>query len=513
MTEPLRAISADDSALCLLKAVQLGHVEVALQLLQSGIQLSRRLEKEDLEADAPSEVESVWEFHRGAWRWRSTWKSSWRWSHSSRMTNSCPIGGTERQVWRTFVPRTESDSEDSFSDDPDEWTDPLENDWRCEGSDDGVCFFDWYYQGCRCQWAADWDRPITECQARVNTPTTKLLLEIAKGGQLFALAISEDGLARLLDAAILLGQVEAVAAVVARYPQTSRPLRFWAINDLVAYSTMGGRLALPDQVMAAVAAGANVSSIIHPLSRCSFLFQCAVEGGHAQIAEAMQKNGVSMLHSSSASAFMCYSEPMQQFQLRESSFVVAARAGAGLGHLRVRCLSRCTTTACTAQRECFDVSLLGFAILAGDSHHIGALMGQLRQCCSLAFRDKHGPSNPGEYKWQHICEMLSGHCHLCGSAAMCTAQRRCFASPDRCFASPDQRRHAAVAALHGTLIKSYQHAGTIYGPALLQWAMRLFPGHEVLLLVRHILTFACNKSKVVAELSDLTCRLESLLGT
>ena len=71
MTEPLRAISADDSALCLLKAVQLGHVEVALQLLQSGIQLSRRLEKEDLEADAPSEVESVWEFHRGVWRWRS----------------------------------------------------------------------------------------------------------------------------------------------------------------------------------------------------------------------------------------------------------------------------------------------------------------------------------------------------------------------------------------------------------------------------------------------------------
>ena len=411
------------------------------------------------------------------------------------------------------MPRTESDSEDSFSDDPDEWTDPLGNDWRCEGSDDGVCFFDWYYQGCRCQWAADWDRPITECQARVNTPTTKLLLEIAKGGQLFALAISEDGLARLLDAAILLGQVEAVAAVVARYPQTSRTLRFWAINDLVAYSTMGGRLALPDQVMAAVAAGANVSSIIHPLSRCSFLFQCAVEGGHAQIAEAMQKNGVSMLHSSSASAFMCYSEPMQQFQLRESSFVVAARAGAGLGHLRVRCLSRCTTTACTAQRECFDVSLLGFAILAGDSHHIGALMGQLRQCSSLAFLDKPRPSNPEEYKWQHMCEMLSGHCPLCGSAAMCTAQRRCFVSPDRCFASPDQRRHAAVAALHETLIKSHQHAGTIYGPALLQWAVRLIPGHEVLHLVRHILTFACNKSKVVAELTDLTCRLEISLGT
>ena len=152
------------------------------------------------------------------------------------------------------------------------------------------------------------------------------------------------------------------------------------------------------------------------------------------------------------------------------------------------------------------MSLLGFAILAGDSHHIGALMGQLRQCSSLAFLDKPRPSNPEEYKWQHMCEMLSGHCPLCGSAAMCTAQRRCFASPD-------QRRHAAVAALHGTLIKSYQHAGTIYGPALLQWAMRLIPRHEVLLLVRHILTFACDKSKVVAELSDLTCRLEILLGT
>ena len=114
------------------------------------------------------------------------------------MTEDCPIGGAERCEWRTFVPRTESDSEDSFSDDPDEWTDPLENDWRCEGRDDGVCFFDWYYQGCRCQWAADWDRPITECQARVNTPTTKLLLEIAKGGQLFALAISEDGLTAVL---------------------------------------------------------------------------------------------------------------------------------------------------------------------------------------------------------------------------------------------------------------------------------------------------------------------------
>ena len=205
---------------------------------------------------------------------------------------------------------------------------------------------------------------------------------------------------------------------------------------------------------------------------------------------------------------------MQQFQLRESSFVVAARAGAGLGHLRVRCMSSCTTTECTAQRECFDVSLLGFAILAGDSHHIGALMGQLRQCSSLAFLDKpEWSSNPGEYKWQHMCEMLSGHCPLCGSAAMCTAERGCPASPDRYFASPDQRRYAAVAALHGTLIKSYQHAGTIYGPALLQWAVRLIPGHEVLLLVRHILTFACNKSKVVAELSDLTCRLEILLGT
>ena len=169
------------------------------------------------------------------------------------------------------------------------------------------------------------------------------------------------------------------------------------------------------------------------------------------------------------------------------------------------------------------MSLLGFAILAGDSHHIGALMDQLRQCSSLAFLDRPKPANPEEYKWQHMCEMLSGHCPLCGSAAMCTtfccdgtskqgtndndnAQRRCFASPD-------QRRHAVVAALHGTLIKSYQHAGTIYGPALLQWAMRLIPRHEVLLLVRHILTFACNKSKVVAELSDLTCRLENLLGT
>ena len=152
-------------------------------------------------------------------------------------TQVCLNAGAERCVWRTFTRKTESDSsEDSFSDDPEEWMDSSESIWRYEGKDDGVSLFDYYCPGRQCQLAEDWDRPITECRARVNTPAIKVLLEIAKGGLLTALAISEDGLTRLLDAAILLGQVDAVTAVVANYPQPYRTVRLWAIEDLITTS-------------------------------------------------------------------------------------------------------------------------------------------------------------------------------------------------------------------------------------------------------------------------------------
>ena len=502
MAEPLAATDAEDSALRLLKAVRLGHIEVALQLLQSGIRLSRPLHKEDFEADAPSEVEREREFLRGSWQWRSVWRSSWWWWDTSAHARICPLGHAQRSVWRTFVPRTESDSDDSFSDEPEEWRDPLGNAWREEGEESGVSFFSWCCQGVRCHWAADWNRPINECRARVSTPTTQLLLRLAQGDQLTALAISEDGVARLLDAAILLGQAEAAAALVASYPRTYRTLRFWAIEELITKtsSLRSSDLAFPDQVMAAVAAGADVSSIIHPTSRCSFLFQVAVEGGRTQMAEAMQRNGFSSL-SSYGDAFVCYCESMEQFQLREAPLAVAARVGAGLGHLRVRCVSSCTTPACTARRVCFDVSLVGFAVLAGDVQHIDALMGQMGHGCSLAFLEM--PCERGQHTWRSMCEMLSGHCHLCGAASVCTTF--CCGGGDerRYLASPDQRRRAAVSALRQAFGHCCQRAGSIYGPTLIQWARKLIPGNEIVDLVKHVLAYACELSEIAGELSDL----------
>ena len=117
------------------------------------------------------------------------------------------------------------------------------------------------------------------------------------------------------------------------------------------------------------------------------------------MAEAMQRNGFSSL-SSYGDAFVCYCESMEQFQLREAPLAVAARVGAGLGHLRVRCVSSCTTLACTAGRECLDVSLVGFAVLAGDVQHIDALMGQMGHGCSLAFLEM--PCERGQHTWRSV---------------------------------------------------------------------------------------------------------------
>ena len=155
------------------------------------------------------------------------WLSPWRWAPRS-LHSLCSLGGVERDVWELA---SGYDSDD-FSDPPDEWSDSHGNVWLHTDWDCGICFFGWWCQDSRCAWATNWYNPIHECQAHASTPTALLLLSLASRGELSTLEIAEDGVAWLLDAAILLGKPEAAAKIVELFPQVQRTLRFWSWRDL-----------------------------------------------------------------------------------------------------------------------------------------------------------------------------------------------------------------------------------------------------------------------------------------
>ena len=110
-------------------------------------------------------------------------------------------------------------------------------------------------------------------------------MDLASAGELSTLEIAEDGLARLLDASILLGKPGAAAKIVDLFPQAWRTLRFWSWRDLGWSDLM-----CPDVIMAALLAGADFASFRHP-SNCvaAALFELAVTGGHAQLAHIMME--------------------------------------------------------------------------------------------------------------------------------------------------------------------------------------------------------------------------------
>jgi hypothetical protein len=190
----------NDAARCLEAAVRLGHLEAARELLLDGVQLRCPLCKEDLEMTTKTEETRC---PSRARRWLRPW--SWDWS----------LGCAAREIWEL----ASDHDRDDFSDDPEQWSDSHGNLWINVDSDEGICFFGWWCQDAWCEWATDWDQPIHECQARASTPTTLLLLALASAGELSTLEIAEDGLARLLDASILLGKPGAAAKIVELFPQ------------------------------------------------------------------------------------------------------------------------------------------------------------------------------------------------------------------------------------------------------------------------------------------------------
>ena len=491
-----------DAVECLEAAVRLGHLEVARELLLQGVRLPSPLHKQDFEADTSSEIER--DLNEP-----STWRSSWRLLPDRFPI--CPLGLAQRAVWRQFTPRDESDSEsDSFSEDPEEWRDSSGNLWRNEGSEEGICFFGRWCQGSWCQWAMDWDQPIRKCRARVAIPTTRLILALAARGELTTIEIAPDGAARLLDAAILLGEADAAKEVLAQFPRTSRTLRFWSFDDFIDSRRSGNefihRFKHPDVVMAAVVAGAEVSSIHHRNHPDGmYLFELAVASGHGQMAQLMMKKSPRPLRLSNwlAREYVECDDYTGQCRLGDAQVATLLAVGAELSCLHFRCISSCTVPGCRAERDIFCVSLLGFAILTGDVQHVEVLMAELQQHYPLAFQPPdHMPlSHHRPEALDVFGASLFGLCHLCGGTAQCsTHDGRKSRDSGWSFASPDQRRIAAAAALRRAFHLSYCRAAAIYGMALVQLVKRFAElGTTITDVVLNIIAFASD----VPEMSKM----------
>jgi len=197
-------------------AVGLGHLEISHALLRRGARLARPLRRQDLEATVPLEGEedeaTFWRRPVGehvrlndddkVW-WLGPWKCQGR--HPSVAV---------REVWVC-------DAEDRK--------------WEQEPDADGTSFFGGSFQGQVCEWAVDWDRPVSEARARVDTPWTRLALALAAAGKLGMLELEQEAAARLLDAAVLFGKPEAAASLAAHCAEVPRTLRVWLREDLVSF--------------------------------------------------------------------------------------------------------------------------------------------------------------------------------------------------------------------------------------------------------------------------------------
>ena len=196
-------------------AVGLGHLETSHALLRRGERLARPLRRQDLEATVPLEGEedeaTFWRRPVGehtepndplVW-WLGPWK--WQDRHPS-------VVGRERWVCDAAGRR-----------------------WKQWPDVDGTCFFGRSFQGRWCEWAADWDRPVSEARARVDTPWTRLALALAAAGKLGMLELEQEAAARLLDAAVLFGKPEAAASLAAHCAEVPRTLRVWLREDLVSF--------------------------------------------------------------------------------------------------------------------------------------------------------------------------------------------------------------------------------------------------------------------------------------
>ena len=444
---------------CLEAAVRLGRLEEARELLLEGVRLPSPLCKHSFEAETSTSIE--WDLIEPR-----VWRSPWR-LLPNRCVPICPLGWARRSVWRQFRQRNESVSEsDSFSEGPEEWMDSSGNLWRMKDTEDGICFFGWWCQGSWCEWAVDWDQPIEKCRARVAIPTTRLILALAARGELSTVEITPEGAARLLDAAILLGEADAAAEVLLQFPRTHRTLRFWSFDDFIENRWSGNEVIHQfkhrDVVLAAVVAGAEVSSIHHSNNTVGmYLFELAVATGDRQMAQLMMEKSTRPLRLSSwlSGHYVRWDDYRGQCRLGDAQVATFMAVAGELSDLRLTCISSCT-------RDSFEVSLLGFAILTGDVQHVEILMSEQRDLypCTFEAFDVFG-----------AC--LLGLCPFCGATAECSTcggpKPRQPGQSGWMFAAADQRRTAAAAGLRRAFQLSYCRAAAMYGMAILQLVRRL----------------------------------------
>ncbi|CAE8624814.1 unnamed protein product [Polarella glacialis] len=175
-------------------ALRFGHYDIACALNHHGIQC-HALTLMDLETQA---VHDTIDDDEGDQVWYSNWKRKG--------------GEWTREVW--FRPYG-----------------MLEWEWLPKQSQQpGRCL--WNLHEGQDLWAADWSSPLHVAQARVDTPTTRLALLAAADGRIDMLQLGSEAQLRLLDAALLLGQVEA-SAVLAELCGQARPLRICATSEIV----------------------------------------------------------------------------------------------------------------------------------------------------------------------------------------------------------------------------------------------------------------------------------------
>ena len=444
---------------CLAAAVRLGHLEVVRDALHEGVRLPSPLCKHSFEAETSISIECDLIEPR-------VWKSPW-WLLPKFCAPICPLGWARRSVWEPIGQYNESDSEsESFSSGPEEWTDSSGNLWRMVHTEDGICFFGWWLQGSWCVWAEDWDEPIEQCRARVAIPTTRLILGLAARGELGLVEMTPEGASRLLDAAILLGEADAAAELLVQFPRTFRTLRFWSFDDFIENRWSGNEVIHqfkhPDVVLAAVVAGAEVSSIHHSNNTVGmYLFELAVATGDRQMAQLMMEKSTTPLRLSSwlSGHYVRWDDYRGQCRLGDAQVATFMAVAGELTDLRLTCISSCT-------RDSFEVSLLGFAILTGDVQHVEILMTEQQHHYPCAFEalDVFG-----------AC--LLGLCPFCGaiveSSPCCGPQPRQPGHSGWMFAAADQRRRAAAACLREAFLLSYCRGAAMYGMAVFQLVRRL----------------------------------------
>lgn len=320
----------------------------------------------------------------------------------------------------------------------------------------------------------DWNAPLEDAaiaaKRAANTPLVKNILEICGRNEKLPFAMSEESAARLLDIAILCGDVEA-AANLAKMCQ-ARPLRRWRADEVLPFSPLDECRMLP-VIVAALWAGADFHDLHVWLNEKGL--ECPVPFLRAAPLYFNEEQWQVAGH---------FFEQCSQWPSKDTSvghhFLSVRRCGLSTRRIQNALKAgwdlTCIWTPLGEGRCWHDASLLDLAVLCGQPH-----------CADLLA--KAGVE-------------LSLDClHLCRLACDGHGPEMCSPLGVLKLASSWKCKSAAFAAALGFVMKSFKpenvKKAVLPNPVM---PRKPNPGHFPAALVHDILSFSMEASKILDQL-------------